>query len=124
MAVGTLKGGKAKGGGGSDPAAEAESCWVIWVRSWLVVSAEFLIRYLYPSMINAATVAEKRPVCRSFFSDLTRSRRYERTHEDEDAIHVSFPTLYQRLVILLTLLEDNGPELRGRIHVLDVCDPT
>ena len=75
-------------------------------------------------MINAATVAEKRPVCRSFFSELTRSRRYEGTHEDEDAIQVAFkfPTLYQRLVLLLTLLEDNGPELRGRIHVLNVCE--
>ena len=30
--------------------------------------------------------------------------------------------LYQRHVIFLTFLEDNGPELRGRIHVFDVCE--
>jgi len=64
MAGGVLKGGKEKGGGGLDPVAEAESCWDIWVRSWLVVSLEFLKRYLYPSMMKAATVAEKRPVCK------------------------------------------------------------
>jgi hypothetical protein len=64
IAAGALKGGKEKGGGGLDPVAEAESCWDIWVRSWLVVSLEFLSRDLYPSMMKAATVAEKRPVCR------------------------------------------------------------
>jgi hypothetical protein len=46
MDVGTLKPGNEKGGGGGDPVAEAESCCDIWVRSWLVVSLEFLIRYL------------------------------------------------------------------------------
>src|SRR5260221_1507027 len=73
-------------------------------------------------MMNAATVAEKRPVCKVFTSELARSRRYERTHEEEDAIHVTFPTLHQHLVILLTLLEDDSPELRRRIHVLDLCE--
>jgi len=62
MAAGTRKDGKEKGGGGSDPAAKAESCVDIWVRGWLVVSLASLERYLYPSMMNAATVAEKRPV--------------------------------------------------------------
>jgi hypothetical protein len=46
MDAGTLKLGNEKGGGGGDPVAEAESCCDIWVRSWLVVSLEFLIRYL------------------------------------------------------------------------------
>jgi hypothetical protein len=65
IAAGALKGGGEKGGGGSDPVAEAESCFDMWQRSWLVVSWGFLWRDLYPSMMKAAMTVEKRPVCRS-----------------------------------------------------------
>lgn len=85
------------------------------------MSAGFLKRDLYPSMIKAATVAEKRPVCQKCLRHSRMGRRYRRTHEDEDAIHVALPALYESLVIFLTLLENDGPELRRRIHVLDLC---
>jgi hypothetical protein len=62
IAAGAVKGGREKGGGGSDPVAEAESCCDMWLRSWLVVSWGLLERDLYPSMMKAATAAEKRPV--------------------------------------------------------------
>ena len=44
------------------------------------------------------------------------------THEEEDAIHVALPTFREGLVILLALLENDTPELCGRIHVLDLCE--
>jgi hypothetical protein len=72
IAAGALNGGRENGGGGSDPVAKAESCCDIWMRSWLVVSLESLERYLYPSMMKAATAVEKRPVCKSSLN--TRDR--------------------------------------------------
>ena len=121
MGTGTSKGGKEKGGGCSDPVAEAESCCVIWVRSWFVVSLELLMRYLYPSMMKAATIAEKRAAWKKSVAAMVWRRIYGRTHEDEDSVHVALPTFHEGLIILLTLLENDAPELRGRTHVFDLC---
>jgi hypothetical protein len=52
---------------------------------------------------------------------MAQCRSYRRTHEEEDAIHIALPTLCEGLVILLTLLEDDTPELCGRIDVLVFC---
>ncbi len=41
-----LKLGSEEEGGGAESVAKVESCCDIWVRIWLVVSLEFLIRYL------------------------------------------------------------------------------
>jgi hypothetical protein len=51
---------------------------------------------------------------------MAQSRRYRRTHEEEDAIHVAFPAFCEGLVILLTLFENDTPELCRRIDVLDL----
>ena len=67
------------------------------------------IRYLYPSMMKAATVAEKRPVCQMSLGELARGRRYKRTHEDEDTIHVALPAFHKCLIVLLTLPKNDGP---------------
>jgi hypothetical protein len=34
---------------------------------------------------------------------------YRKTHEEEDTIHVALPTFHEGLIILLTLLENDGP---------------
>lgn len=52
---------------------------------------------------------------------MARYRRREGTYEEEDTIHVTLPAFCEDFVILLTLIEDDRPELRGRIHVLDLC---
>ena len=54
---------------------------------------------------------------------IARGRGVEKysTHEEEDTIHVALPTFREDLVILLALLENDTPELCGRIHVLDLC---
>jgi hypothetical protein len=70
-------------------------------------------------MMNAATVAAKRPVCQRSSNTIARNR-YRGPHEEEDAIHIAFPTFHEGLVILLSLLEDDSPKLSGRIHVLDL----
>ena len=53
---------------------------------------------------------------------MAQSRSYRRTHEEEDAIHVALPAFCEGLVILLTLFENDTPELCGRIDVLDLCE--
>jgi hypothetical protein len=64
---------------------------------------------------------EKARLSKSLMS-MAQSRRYKRTHEEEDAIHVALPTFCEDLVILLALLENDAPELCGRIGVLDLCE--
>jgi len=57
----------------------------------------------------------------SHFCGATEGRSYRRTYEEKDAIHVALPTFCEGLVILVTLLENNAPELCGRIVVPDLC---
>jgi hypothetical protein len=71
--------------------------------------------------MNAATVAAKRPVCQSLSFLWCEAEGYRRTHEEEDAVHVALPAFCERLVILLALLENDAPELCGRIDVLVLC---
>jgi hypothetical protein len=52
---------------------------------------------------------------------MAQGRSYRRTHEEEDAIHVALPAFCEGLVILLTLFENDTPELCGRIDELDIC---
>lgn len=64
---------------------------------------------------------EKARLSKSLMS-MAQNRSYKRTHEEEDAIHVTLPTFCEDLVILLALLENDAPELCGRIGVLDLCE--
>jgi hypothetical protein len=72
--------------------------------------------------MNTATITAKRPVCQRSLNTIARGRRQRRTHENEDAIHVALPTFHEGLVIPLTLLKNDAPELCGRIHALDLCE--
>jgi hypothetical protein len=54
-------------------------------------------------------------------ASMAQGKRYRRTHEEEDAIHVALPAFCKDLVVLLTLFENDAPELRGRIYALDLC---
>jgi hypothetical protein len=72
-------------------------------------------------MMNAATVAAKRPAYQKSFVSMAQGRSLRRTHEEEDAIHVALPAFCEGPVILLTLLENDAPELCGRIDILDIC---
>jgi hypothetical protein len=63
---------------------------------------------------------EKARLSKSLVS-MAQGRSYRRTHEEEDAIHVALPAFCEGLVILLSLFENDTPELCGRIDVLDLC---
>ena len=52
---------------------------------------------------------------------MAQCRSYRRTHKKDDAIHVALPVFCEGLVILLTLLENDTPELCRRIDVLVLC---
>lgn len=63
---------------------------------------------------------EKARLSKSLVS-MEQGRSYRRTHEEEDAIHVALPTFCKGLVIFLTLLENDAPEMCRRIDVVDLC---
>jgi len=47
---------------------------------------------------------------------------YNKTNEDEDAIHVTLPRFDEGPVVLLAFVENDSPELRGRVHILDLWE--
>ena len=56
-----------------------------------------------------------------WLASVAQRRSHRRTHEEEDSIHVALPAFCEGPVILLTLLENDTPELCGRIDVLVLC---
>jgi hypothetical protein len=73
-------------------------------------------------MMNAATVAAKRPVFQLALGERWNSevrgtgKRWEAwTYKDEDALRVSLPVLRKYFVLSISLGEVNGPHLAGRI---------
>ena len=94
-----------KGGTTSDPFVAA-SCKEIWVKIVTARSFGSGCRFLYPSMMNAVTVAEKRPAYDVWYVSESELRGTG-THENERSCHVTLPSFNHLLVFSLSFFEIN-----------------
>ena len=74
--------------------------------------------------MKAATVAENRPVFNMRFENETEYAREEhrKTHEYEDSICISLPTLSNFFILFLRLREVHRPEPIRRVSIFLVWD--